>query len=134
MAEILPFSSSNPINKFSTVIDGQLYGFRARWNSRDTFDPTTNTETGAWYVDVADAAGDPIATGIKVTLGTVLGRQFNLPLFRTGALVAADLSGEGRNPTLDDLGTRVVVMWLSVAEILSLRVVQRFPDPSVDVV
>lgn len=130
MAEILSFSSVARVNKFSTSINGSLYGFRARWNERDSYDPVTATERGAWYIDVTDAAGDPLATGIKVVLGSYLGRQFDLPLFRDGALVAVDLTNEGRDAGVDDLGTRVVVLWLSTAEILSMRILVDRPEGS----
>lgn len=130
MALVIPFSAENPINKFSTTLDGIQYGFRARWNSRDNFDPLTNTNAGAWYVDISDDTGEPIATGVKVVLGAFLGRQFNHPLFRDGALVAVDLSGAGREATIDDFGARVQVMRISAVEILSLRITSDFPDPT----
>lgn len=128
MALVIPFSSVNPINKFSTTLDGVQYGFRARWNSSDNYDPLAGVRRGAWYIDISDNTGEPIATGIKVTLGTILGRQFQHTLFRTGVLVAVDLSGKGREPGIDDFGTRVQVLRLSIAEVLSLRVTSDHPD------
>lgn len=128
MALVIPFSSENPINKFSTTLDGVQYGFRARWNQRDNYDPVTNKSSGAWYIDISDDTGEPIAVGIKVVLGTYLGRGINHPLFREGVLVAVDTSDQGREAGIDDFGTRVQVMRLSIAEVLSLRVVASFPD------
>lgn len=129
MALVIPFSSINPISKFSTTLDGVQYGLRARWNSRDNYDPITKTSLGAWYIDIADST-EAIATGIKVTLGVFLGRQFNHPLFRESVLAAVDLSGKGREPGIDDFGTRVQVVRLSIAEVLSLRITREFPDPT----
>lgn len=131
MALVIPFSSDTPINSFATTLDGVQYAFFARWNKRDNYDPTTKVSAGAWYFDVADSTGVKFATGIKVTLGTYLGRSVDHPLFRDGVLVAVDLSGDGRDPGLDDFGEgkRVQVMRLSKAEVLSLRVTADFPDP-----
>lgn len=130
MALVIPFSSDNPINQFTTTLDGVQYGFRARWNARDNYDPETNTSSGAWYFDVTDDTGEKIAVGIKVVLGVYLGRSINHPLFREGVLVAVDTSDQGREAGIDDFGTRVQVMRLSIAEVLSLRVTADFPDPS----
>lgn len=125
MALIIPFDSSNPITKFSTSLvtsqGNEQFGFRARWNSRDA----------AWYMDVSDDTGTAFATGIKIVLGTYLGRQFNHRLFRDGVIVAVDLSGQGLDAGPNDLGTRVVVMQLTKAEVLSMRVTSDFPDATV---
>jgi hypothetical protein len=127
---VLPFSSVNPITKFSTTIDGVQYGFRARWNSRDNYDPATRTSAGSWYFDVADASGDPIMSGVKIVLGAFLGRQVKHPLFRDGVIAAVDLSGKGREATIADLGDRVRVVRFTTAEVLSLRITSDFPDPT----
>jgi hypothetical protein len=125
MALIIPFDSSNPISKFSTTLvtsDGNVqFGFRARWNSRDS----------AWYMDISDDTGTTIASGIKIVLGAYLGRQFEHALFRDGVIVAVDLSGKGIDAGIDDLGTRVQVMQLTTADVLSLRVTADFPDATV---
>lgn len=131
MALLIPFTATNRIVKFSTTLGTTQYGFRARWNARDNLDPATGVPRGAWYFDVSGDNGDTIATGIKIVLGAYLGRQFNHPLFRNSVLVAVDLSGKSREAGIDDLGTRVVVMQLSTAEVLSLRVLADFPDPSI---
>jgi len=122
MALILPFEGGIPFYDFSTTIAGREYIFDVRWNGRDE----------AWYFDVKEIDNTPIASGVKVVLGTLLARYTNHPLFRNGVMVVIDLNdngeGEARDATLDDLGSRVVVMWLSLDEALSLRVTATFPD------
>ena len=58
----------------------------------------------------------PVAYGIKVVLGTNLGRTHDHPLTRQGLLVAIDRSGESRDATFDDLGDRVIVMHVTAGE------------------
>jgi hypothetical protein len=105
--QILPLIPSVTEYTFDTVLDDLPYFFRVYWNDRDE----------AWYLDVYDG-GDrtPVAYGIKVVLGTNLGRTHDHPLTRQGLLVAIDRSGENRDATFDDLGDRVIVMHVTQAE------------------
>lgn len=119
MADLIPFAPSIPFQDFGLTFDGTLFVFNARWNQR----------AGAWYFDVFEDDQIPVIQGIKIVLGAYLGRRCNHRLFRTGVFVAVDLSGAGRDATLDDLGTRVQVARFSIAEVLSLRVTEEYPDP-----
>lgn len=107
MPQTLPFIPSEPFYGFSTVLDGITVEFNVRWNARDE----------AWYFDLFDEDGAPIAHGIKIVLGAYLGRRVNHSIFRLGVLVAIDTSGERRDATLDDLGTRVIVRHLTEFEV-----------------
>jgi len=119
---ILPFDSFSPFYTFSTTIEGADYVFKVRWNNRDK----------AWYFDVLETDGTtPIAQGLKINLGVIIGRWCRHKLFRTGIIVAVDLSDAGRDATVDDLGTRVVVQRWTTLEALSHRVLVDFPDPAV---
>lgn len=104
----LPFLGGIGYYRFSTTIDGASYLFDVRWNSRDA----------AWYFDVLEADETPIAHGLKLVLGCYIGRRLPHPLVRDGVLVAVDLSGAAREATFDDLGTRVVVEWIPVLELI----------------
>jgi hypothetical protein len=99
MPVTLPFVPSTAFFRVGTVLDGSTYIFDVRWNSREQ----------AFFFDVLEVDETPIASGSKIVLGTYLCRTSNHPLFATGVMVAIDLSGELREATLDDLGTRVVV-------------------------
>jgi hypothetical protein len=112
MPELLPIDAAAPHYQIGTSIDGAQYVLEVRWNQRDE----------AWYLDILDEDEDPIAHGIKIVLGSVLGKRCVDPRMPAGALIAADLSGAGLDATLDDLGTRVVVYYYSadeVAEVLA---------------
>lgn len=104
--QILPLIPSVDVYTFDTVLDEITYYFRVYWNGRDE----------AWFLDVYDADQQAIAYGIKIVLGTNLGRTVDHPLTRQGMLVAIDRSGEGRDATFDDLGDRVVVLHLTQGE------------------
>lgn len=104
---ILPFIPSVAAYEFSVEIDGVSYTFVVRWNSR----------AAAWYFDVLEGI-TPVARGLKIVLGTYLGRGITHDLFRLGAIVAVDTAQEGRDATFDDLGTRVEVRHLPMHELI----------------
>lgn len=118
MAVVLPFDASNPFYEFTTTINGASYRFNVRWNGRDA----------AWYFDVYEIDDTPIANGIKIVLGCYLGRHTNHTLFRDGVIVAVDVSNSGKDAGIDDLGSRVQVMRLTLDEVLSLRITTTYPD------
>lgn len=85
------------------------YVWDFRWNER----------AGAWFMDIFDENEDPIRVGVKVVLGTWLGRRCVDARFPPGAIVAVDTSGAGLDAGLDDLGTRVILLFYSGPEILA---------------
>jgi hypothetical protein len=112
MPFILPLVPSVPLYTVTLVgIDDRTYNFRLRWNSQ------ANGRQGAWCMDVYEVDNTPIAVGIKIVLGVYLGRTSTHPLFRNGVFIARDTSGQSREATLHDLGTRVVVEYFTAREI-----------------
>jgi hypothetical protein len=122
MPTIIPFAPSIPFQKFGLMLAGTQYIIRGRWNSRE------DRNRGAWIMDIHEEDETPIITGVKIVLGLPLGRRCKHSLFRRGIIVATDLSDLGQDARLDDLGTRVQVMRMTTAEVLSLRVTATFPD------
>jgi hypothetical protein len=110
----VPFESGSGAYDFRTTIDGVEYFCDVRWNSSD------NERRGAWYFDLYEQDLTPIAVGIKIVLGTYLGKRVQHRLFRTGVMIALDMTKQGKEATFDDLGTRVEVRWVPVEEALSL--------------
>lgn len=106
----LPLVPSVGRYDFSTVLDGTTYGVEVYWNAREE----------AWYLDLLTDEDVPIRTGVKVVLGSALGRRSVSPLFPRGVLLAVDLSGEERDAAFDDLGTRVVVYFYTAADLGAL--------------
>lgn len=102
----LPFQGGLAFQTFGTTLLSTNYVINQRWNTRD----------GAWYFDLLDQDESVIVAGIKIVLGVELGRRTTDSRMPKGIFWAADLSGEGRDATLDDLGTRVVVYFYPFSE------------------
>lgn len=108
MAESIPFTPGIPHQRLEVTLAGVPMIIDARWNSRDE----------AFYLDVFDVGENPIARGVKVVLGALLGRGNTHPFFYGRALFAVDKSGTGRECGLDDLGARIILMYLTEVDLL----------------
>lgn len=107
MPVILPLVPSIPNYRVSTTLDDTQFIFDLRWNTRDN----------AWYMDVSTEADEIIRYAIKIVRGAPLGRRTADPRFPTGLLVAAASDGSTTEAGLNDLGTRVQVLYYTVAEL-----------------
>lgn len=103
----LPFIPSEFHYRVNSVVDGTEYIFDVRWNARD----------GAWYMDLLDVEEDPIRTGMKIVLGSLIGARSADPRYPLGAFVASDLANSGIDAGFDDLGVRVVVFFYTATEL-----------------
>lgn len=108
MISILPFQPSIPNYRFETILNDLPYVFDVRWNERDS----------AWYFDLYEEDTHPIELGIKVVIGTYLGRTSTHPLFARGVLAVIDTSGAYEDAGFDDLGTRVEVRYYDIADLV----------------
>lgn len=106
MPVLLPFKPSIPFQRVSTTLAGIEYVLQLRWNGRDE----------AWYLDVLTEDEDVIRAGVKIVLGSLLGRRSVDVRFPPGVLIATDHSGAGVDASLDDLGVRVAVYFYTLAE------------------
>lgn len=119
MATIIPITPGDPDQPLSITLDDRQYLLRFRWNSRD------DDGKGAWYMDAWESDGvTSIAFGVKVVLGTLLGKTVSHPLFSAG-IFALDYSGTGEEARLNDLGGRVVVVHFNLAD----RILSSLPAP-----
>lgn len=94
--------------RFGVTIETVSYLFDFRWNTRDR----------AWYMDVRKVNEEAIVLGAKVVLGTYLGRRSNHRLFKRGVFVVVDTDGSGLDATYDDFGTRIVISYIPIMELL----------------
>lgn len=102
-----PAAGPDPSFDLRARLDGVSYTLRCRWRGRD----------GHWYLDVLDDAGL-----VYYIAGRRLVANFPVSPYTTartppGALVLVDSSGAGRDPLLDDLGTRGKLLYFGGAEI-----------------
>ena len=109
LAVEVPFVPSIGYYRFGTTLVERPYIFDVRWNSRDE----------SWRFDVREVDETLIIAGVKIVLGAYLGRVSSHRLFKEGVFVAVDLSGQRRDATYDDLGTRVVVEYIPVLELIA---------------
>lgn len=98
---ILPVDSASEFYDLDVDLDGRAYRFELRWNPR----------AASWFITTYDATGELLVGPRRIVLGAnLLGRGIDdrLP---PGELLAVDTSSDGTDPTRDDLGTRVVLVY-----------------------
>lgn len=99
---ILPANSDAPYYDFDVDLEGSSYTFEFYWNAR----------SAAWFLTVYDATGDAIVAGRRVVLGVPLfGRSVDTRL-PPGFLIAIDTGTTEEDPGRNDLGTRVVIVYV----------------------
>ena len=120
---ILPVIPGEVNYDFGTTIEGVGYIFGIKWNEQDkAYDSNGKALTdGAFYFSVYDVGGTPLATGIKIVLGTYLGRRYqNLDLFNDGVFTAYDTSGLGVDCGLNDLGGRILFLYIPNHDLMGM--------------
>lgn len=104
----VPFTS-DPSQTFDVVLGETKFTIAARYND----------EGGSWTFDLTrDSDGEVLLTSVPLLIGEDMLGAYALGY---GGLLAEDLSGTGEDAGPDDLGTRVVVRWLSEDELAQLR-------------
>lgn len=114
----LPIVPSIGEYDFDSSVAGTSYNFAFRWNSRYK----------AWHMSIAAADLTPIIGPTTVVLGCFMGRRSHHPLFSNGVFVAQDLSRQSRDATYDDFGTRVIVKYIPVLDVLRRLTVIGLPN------
>jgi hypothetical protein len=85
-------------------IEGVFYRFLYKWNNRNQ----------AWYIDIADDSSIAQVRSRIVQLGYDIFKPFKYRTIPQGTFNIVDTSGENREPTKDDLGTRVKIQYTEV--------------------
>lgn len=88
-------------------LDGITYALEFRWNDRD----------GAWFLQVGDANGVPLISGLKVCLGILLLGRATSKLLPPGDFMAIDTAGRNAEAGFEDLGRRVQILYFTSAEL-----------------
>ncbi len=107
MAESIPFESGVPHQELEVTLAGVPNLVEARWNDQDR----------SFYLSVYEIDGTPIAVGLKVVLGVLLGRKSTHKFFKGRALFAVDNANTGEECRLDDLGGRITIIYLTEADL-----------------
>ena len=94
--------TNDPWSEVTVSLDGSVYLLAFRWNTRE----------GAWFMDISDANGDLLKPGIKLVCDWPLTSLRDTdPGLPPGMLSVFDQGGAQVDPTLDDLGTRVLLLY-----------------------
>jgi trans-2-enoyl-CoA reductase len=110
MPELIPFEPGRPKYDLHTTIDGVPYTLEVRWNDRE--------DCEGWYFNLLEEDATHIADGLRIVLGTYIGRHVDHRLFKNGVLIATDTEHTKREATLNDITRRVQVRYYTLAEIL----------------
>lgn len=90
-----------------TILDGREYLLTLQWNQR----------AAAWFLSIADQEGDPIADGLRLVANWPVNRNLTDARGPFGLIIPLDTSGAGLDPGLHELGDRVLLVYVDVADI-----------------
>lgn len=110
MPDVIPLTPSDSNYELRIPLDDENFRLLVRWNTRDL----------AFYMDIREADGSPIALGLKLVLGVNIGRHSTHPFFGEHVLRLADSSGQKLDAGFDDLNRRVYLLHMSRKEIVEI--------------
>jgi len=108
---VLPLRTEFTHYSFVQTYDGISYNFELHYNTREE----------AWYLDLRLEDGTDIRTGIKVVVDFPLAKRSKHEKMLPGMLVCFDSSGKRLDPTIDDLGSRIRMLYFDESETESLK-------------
>lgn len=107
----IPSGSEFPDYTERVELDGEVYQLRFRWNTR----------AECWFLDIADDAGAPLVYGRRLSVDAAIIHQVRHRVgMMPGELLPFDTTPRQLDATIEDLGTRVVVLYLDAAEVSAL--------------
>lgn len=104
----LPFLVSETNYILAVPIDDEQILFDVRWNSRDA----------GWYLDIYEADNTIVELNVKVVVGIKLANRSLHDFFKNHVIMAVDTTGQGLDPSFDDLGSRVQVLVQSINDMI----------------
>jgi hypothetical protein len=104
---IIPTRSDVFFYDLQVNLEDVTYTLQFRWNVR----------LGAWFMSIFDEQGTtPILVGLRLVADWPLG-AYNTGRNPPGVFVAHDTSSQGIDPGVDDLGSRVQLVYFSSTEL-----------------
>lgn len=107
-ALLIPTAPEGAFFGLSVELDGKTYRFDFRWNPR----------CEQWIINVLDGGGGALVQGVRCVINVPLLQRFgpreDLP---PGMLMFVDSSGAQLDAGLTDLGSRVQLFYLPVADL-----------------
>jgi len=105
----IPTSQTLPFYSETVLLEGTSYNLFFKWNVRDS----------AWYMSIQTSNQVDIVDGIKIVCDWGLLRRYRSLAVPPGEIVAVDTTGAGIDPGLNDLGTRVILTYVTSPELSS---------------
>jgi hypothetical protein len=99
-ALIIPLTSDH-YQDFKIALESTDYFFVIQWNERSAF----------WTLDIYTAGKALVKGGMVLRAGYSLLDQYSDELLPPGKIKMIDQNGGGVDPSYDDLGTRVVMLY-----------------------
>ena len=103
----IPTSNVTPYYSENIILEGQTFTLELKWNIRES----------SWYMSVFTDENEELANGVKVVANWPLLRRLVDSKTPLGQIVAYDTSNLGLDPDFDELGTRVILLYYTAAEV-----------------
>lgn len=86
---------------FRITLDLEVFSLSFQFNDRE----------GRWYMSIADQAGNPVRSGLKLVSNFPVTARIADPAGPNGEIMALDTTGQGLDAAFADLGSRVLVTY-----------------------
>ncbi len=100
--EVLTLDSEHEYYESEFTLDGEPYRLLTRYNKR----------IDSWFASLYDGQGNPLALGRRITVGNFLFPWLVGRDRPAGQLLAIDTEDRDSDPGHDDLGNRVVIVYI----------------------
>lgn len=107
-AQVMPTRQDLARYSFSIELDGATFQLSFEWNDRDA----------GWYFSIADTNGVPLLSGRRIVLNYPLINIYRDARLPAGTFMALDSTGTGTEAGLSDLGARVKLFYIPVADLV----------------
>lgn len=98
---VIPIDPTDAHQAIEVELDGKTFVLELLWNTRGEF----------WTLTLLDAAGATLVSGVRLVAEWELLHQFNDDRLPAGYLLVVDMSDLKIDPTRDDLGKRVLLVY-----------------------
>lgn len=98
---VIPVDGADGHYDLDVELGGTVYTLTLAWNTRAEH----------WTIAIAEFQGDTIVSGEVIRADWGLFKRHHDERLPSGTLMAIDMSDEGRDPTEDDLGVRVLLVY-----------------------
>lgn len=114
MAKTIPLSQTLGAYTEQIDLEDSTYVFAFTWNERAQ---NGDGSRGSWFLDILDVDGNLIVAGRRCVVNTDLLAQYHHLAVPPGALMAFDTTNRELDPSEADFGTRVVLVYMTAAEV-----------------